>query len=113
MDLLALAQYFCLHSRQADAKTFAAECASPCFSTNFTDPKTRICSYDEFRKLNIKWQLKLGKVGDHPFSFLQVPATIYSALGNPSNESSSCSAFRLLPLHGVCPSLGSSAEIWY
>lgn len=49
---------------QGSAKVYAAECAaSPCFAINFTQPSSRRTSYDEFRKLNSKWQHKLGKVG--------------------------------------------------
>lgn len=36
--------------------------ASPCFAINFTQPSSRRTSYEEFRKLNSKWQHKLGKV---------------------------------------------------
>jgi hypothetical protein len=47
---------------------YAEECAaSPCFAINFTQPSSRRTSYDEFRKLNSKWQHKLGKVtAEHP-----------------------------------------------
>ena len=41
---------------------YAEECAaSPCFAINFTQPSSRRTSYEEFRKLNSKWQHKLGK----------------------------------------------------
>lgn len=53
-------------SPQGSAKVYAAECAaSPCFSINFVNPLERRTSYEEFRKLNIKWQHKLGKVPSH------------------------------------------------
>lgn len=52
------------NSPQGSAKVYAEECAaSPCFSINFADPAARRTSYVEFRKLNSKWQHKLGKVG--------------------------------------------------
>jgi hypothetical protein len=54
-------------STQGSARVYAAECAaSPCFAINFTQPSSRRTSYDEFRKLNSKWQHKLGKVRAPP-----------------------------------------------
>ena len=51
------------HNLQGSAKVYAEECAaSPCFAINFTQPSSRRTSYEEFRKLNSKWQHKLGKV---------------------------------------------------
>jgi hypothetical protein len=52
---------------QGSAKVYAEECAaSPCFAINFTQPSSRRTSYEEFRKLNSKWQHKLGKVKPSP-----------------------------------------------
>ena len=51
---------------QGSARVYAEECAaSPCFAINFTQPSSRRTSYEEFRKLNSKWQHKLGKVICH------------------------------------------------
>lgn len=48
---------------QGDAKVYEAECASsPGFSVNFTNQESRGTTYAEFRKLNLKWQQKVGKV---------------------------------------------------
>ena len=56
---------------QGSEKVYAEECAaSPCFAINFTQPSSRRTSYEEFRKLNSKWQHKLGKVG--------VPHTLFT-----------------------------------
>ncbi len=54
---------------QGDAKVYEAECASsPGFSVNFTNQESRGTTYAEFRKLNLKWQQKVGKVRRLAFS---------------------------------------------
>ena len=46
---------------QGNEQIYEAECEStPCFAHNFGDPQARRTSYDEFKRLNSKWQHKLG-----------------------------------------------------
>ena len=48
---------------QADEALYEQEClTTPCFSHHFGEPDGRRASYDDFRRLNVKWQQKLGKL---------------------------------------------------